>query len=259
MLNYMKADLYRLVHAASFWVFMLTYPALIGLCAVVAEVLGAGWIAVFPESISLVPNMEDAGIAPIMVALFFTSFILLDAKQGALKSMLAGPHSRSDYVLAKAATLLVVCACYVATMQLLMTLTCLLSGVPFEPFGPAEVLAGFAAMTLATAAGAALGFALAMLGKAPNFMTFVAFLAAAGTFEGGLALSLSLTSVLVPWFEPIAHAVVSVLWGSATAPLEHASTIALNADLGFCMLVCAGYVVVAVLASLAIMRRRDIS
>lgn len=258
MLNFLESDLYRLVRQGSFWTFMLVLPALVTACIVAGLLLGAE-TDVLPSVVSLVPNMSDSGVVVLTLTLFFVLFLQADSKQDALKSLLATPHARRDYVLSKAAVLLIASLVYVLATQATMVAIGLLFGVSVASFDPFAVVAGTAGMTLACAAYAALGFVLASFGKAPSLVMVAAVLATMGTFDFGIMFVLDLVSAAYPALVPVSEAIEGVMLVNATAPLSSASSIALTPEFCFCVAVCLGYVAAAVAVSLLVMRRRTVS
>lgn len=258
MANFLRSDLYRLVRQGLFWAFMLTLPFLVAACIAIARFVGAS-SDVLPTSVSLVPNMSDGGSVPLMLTLFFVLFIQSDAKQDALKSLLATPGSRRDYVVSKTVVLLIASVAYVVTTQLSMVIVGMAFSIPVVSADPLSVVLGVVGMSLVSAAYAALGFALSMLGKAPSIVMVVAVLAVLGSFDFGFMLLLQYASSVYPFLEPAFDVVRNLMLTNVASPLSAGSSISAGPELGYCMLVCIGYVAVATVASLLIMRRRDIS
>lgn len=257
MLNFLRADLYRIVHQKLFWIFLLLLPVLVVSCTVVARLAGAG--EVLASSVSLVPNMSDSGSVPLMLTLFFVFFVQSDSKQAAIKSLLVTPHARRDYVLSKSVALLIASFVYVLAVQAAMVLIGVLFSISIVPTDPLSVILGLVGMTLAGAAYAALGFALSVSGRVSSLVMVVAVLAVLGMFDFGIMVLLELASDSYPFLSPVFGAIQSILLTNATSPLSSSASVVVGPDLAFCMAVCLGYVLAATVAALLIMRRRDIS
>lgn len=212
MLNYLRADLYRL-RASGVLLGIALYPlAIMGLLVAVNLLAGAArneWS--MSSLVDMTANMGfGAGMLPLASGFAATYLVASDWKTRGLKSLLATPHARRSYVLSKIAQ----CALFAVVNPIIMLATFAvvpeLAGIPYETVPDlASALQWLGEASVVCFGYAALSTLLSLLASNETVAYLLLTLTGLGTLEniGQAVLALAVTAV--PACTDIANAMLS--------------------------------------------------